>query len=103
MTVIRGFMIVLAGTLGFAALGGGVGYGLGVLLPEYYRGVFHAAGHPHFSPTAVGLGLGLTQGAIAGLVVGCVVVVTVGWYRSQMSGSGKAGRASESTRGDGEA
>jgi len=56
---------------------------LAITAPDYYRGVFHAVNNPDFDPISVGVGLGLTQGIFAGLLVGCVVVFTVAWYRSR--------------------
>jgi hypothetical protein len=76
MTVFRGFLIVIASGLGFALGGGLIGYTLGVTTPDYYRGVYGMAGQsPSFDPVAVALCLGLTQGLICGLVVGCAVVL----------------------------
>ncbi len=77
MSVSRAFIIILASTFGFAALGAGVGYSLARLFPAYYRFVFRAGDSPSFDPVSIGVGLGLTQGLIAGLVVGCVVVLAV--------------------------
>lgn len=79
ITLERGFAIVLASGFGFATVGAGLGYLLGRLIPEYYRGVFAASDDPGFDPVRVGLGLGLTQGLICGLIVGAVVVQAVVW------------------------
>jgi len=35
-------------------------------------------------PAEVGFGLGLTQGLVAGLFIGLVIVVSVAWYRSRV-------------------
>jgi hypothetical protein len=57
-----------------------LGAGMALLIPDYYRAVFGAVDDPSFEPLAVGLGLGLTQGTIGGLVVGCVVILSVAIY-----------------------
>ena len=88
MTVIRGFIIVVVSAIGFGAAGGGIGYLLGVLVPEYYRGVFKAGNNPvrimaEFNPRDVGLGLGLAQGLLAGLLVGSIIVLAVALYATR--------------------
>jgi hypothetical protein len=83
MTIVRGFAVVLASTIMGALAGVGIGYWLGVAMPSYYRCVFPNGNSPEFDPVQVGVGLGFTQGTIAGLVVGCVVVLAVAWYNSR--------------------
>ena len=61
-----------------------MGYILGVMAPDYYRTVFAVPPDAPFNPVQVGLGLGLTQGATAGLLVGVVIVVTVAWSNSRI-------------------
>ena len=68
MTIAKGFVITFASGLLCAAGGGALGYALAVLSPAYYRGVFQAGRAPGFDPVAVGLGLGISQGLIAGLL-----------------------------------
>jgi hypothetical protein len=83
MTVLRGFAIVIASVVAGALAGLGIGYSLGSWAPAYYRGVIRAGDSPNFDPVQVGIGLGLTQGAGAGLVVGCVIVLAVAWHNSR--------------------
>lgn len=52
-------------------------------MPGYYRAVFFHGTSPQFDPAQTGFGLGLTQGLVAGLAVGCVVVLAVAWYNSR--------------------
>ena len=84
MTIARGFLITITSCLGFAGCGALVGYMLGVMAPDYYRTVFAIPPHAHVNPVQVGLGLGLIQGAIAGLLVGMVIVVTVAWSHTRI-------------------
>ena len=84
MTVLRGFLITITSCLGFSGLGALAGYVLAVMAPDYYRTVFDIAPNAVFNPVQVGLGLGLTQGATAGLLVGVVIVITVAWYDSRI-------------------
>jgi hypothetical protein len=83
MTVLKGFLIVILSSLGFALAGALIGYTLGVALPGYYRAVFSSGREPWFEPVAVGLGLGLTQGLLCGVAVGAVVVLAVAWHNSR--------------------
>ena len=76
MTVTRGFAIIIASAFGFAIAGGLIGSTLAQVMPDYYRATF-AAREPGFDPVQVGVGLGMTQGLIAGLCVGSVVVLSV--------------------------
>ncbi len=84
MTVLRGFVITMASCLGFSGLGALAGYVLAVLAPDYYRAVLHIRPEVVFNPVQVGLGLGLTEGAAVGLILGVVIVITVAWYDSRM-------------------
>ncbi|GEM_PF-3161120 len=77
------FLFVVLGT----ALGGGIGFLVGALTPEYYELVFgylldnmREEGHPVSLPR-LGAGLGLVQGAIWGAVIGPLVVLLVTWYQ----------------------
>ena len=85
MTIARGFLIVVLSGLGFAIGGGLIGYTLALVAPAYYRGVFSSGREPWFDPVQVGLGLGITQGAVCGVIVGSVVVLAVAWYNSRPS------------------
>jgi hypothetical protein len=85
MTVTRGFLIILLSGLAFAIGGGGIGYALGAIVPAYYQSVFSNGRQPWFDPVAVGLGLGITQGLICGVIVGAVVVLAVAWYNARRS------------------
>ena len=86
MTILRGFLITITSGVVFAIIGGLLGYGLGVMLPDYYRTVFQIPPGIAYQPTHIGLGLGITQGLAAGLVIGQVIVVTVvtvAWSQSR--------------------
>lgn len=97
MTVLRGFFITIASSMAFSGLGALLGYLLAVILPDYYRTVFHIPPEIPIDPVQVGLGLGITQGFAAGLIVGLVIVVTVAWFNSCLAdGSVK----SHSNRGE---
>jgi hypothetical protein len=70
----RALRTVLISAVAATALGAILGLTLGWFAPGYYRSVFEGGSDPLFSPVQVGLGLGASQGAIAGLVVGVVLV-----------------------------
>lgn len=88
MTVARGFRIILGSGTALGAAGAGLGYLLGRHAPAYYRSVFAGGDSPGFDPVQVGFGLGLTQGLIAGHIVGSVVVLAVAASEFRRSGKG---------------
>ena len=79
MTARGAVTTVVACTLLLAAIGLAIGGLLGAFAPEYYRTVLPGGREPDFDPVSVGVGLGLTQGAIGGAVVGLVVVGMLCW------------------------
>lgn len=85
MTVLRGFAITIASMIAFCVVGGAAGYAIGRAIPDYYRTVFRIPPGVSIDPAQAGLGLGLTQGAGAGLICGLVIVVTVAWYNARVS------------------
>lgn len=74
MTIRTAILTVAACAVGFAALGGGMGWALGTFNAGYYRAVFRGGNEPWFDPVAVGVGQGVGQGAAGGVVVGLVLV-----------------------------
>jgi hypothetical protein len=87
--VTRGFAIIVASGISFAAGGLAVGYAIARFAPSYYRSVFRGGKSPDFDPVQVGLGLGLTQGLIAGLIVGAVVVLAASIFGLRRSEKGR--------------
>lgn len=79
---------------GCALAGGGAGAALGFALakvaPGYYRSVFSSGDRPDFDPEAVGLGLGATQGVVAGLLVGLAIACMLAWFNSRRGPASKA-------------
>jgi hypothetical protein len=80
MTLTKALLLIF----GFTAVGGALGclggYLLGTYNPAYYRGVFAGGQRPEFDPVAVGIGLGLSQWAAGGLVVGVILVFVLTWH-----------------------
>ncbi|MCA9212823.1 MAG: hypothetical protein KDB27_07155 [Planctomycetales bacterium] len=87
MTVLRGFAITIASGVIFAVFGAGMGYFLGSFAPDYYRTVFRIPPGVSIDPAQAGLGLGVTQGLVGGLIIGLVIVVSVAWYNSRVEGA----------------
>lgn len=95
MSVARGLAIIVACGVGFGAAGGLLGFALGTGAPGYYRTVFRAGDDPAFNPVQVGLGLGVTQGLIGGLVIGSVAVLAEALSRPTRPEGGPAGLAAD--------
>jgi hypothetical protein len=83
MTVLRGFLIVIASGLGFGAVGAGIGFGIGRTLPDFYRALFRFPPDVRLHPEQLGTALGLTQGLLVGLAIGAVIVLAVAWYNGR--------------------
>lgn len=84
----RGVITVLVASIFFGVMGGAIGLLIGVLLPDYYITLFPGILRSEsLESWQFGAALGLTQGAVAGVVVGCVVLLTTAWYKSRMNNS----------------
>ena len=92
MSIFRGFAIIFIFVVSFAVVGGLLGFGLGVGVPSYYRTVVVGGDDPDFNPVLVGLGLGIPQGAVSGLVIGSVLVLARRAVPAARS-EGQAGRS----------
>lgn len=80
MSIGRGLAVVATCAIVFGVAGAAIGLVLGNVAPGYYRAVFRNGLDPAFRPEQVGLGLGSTQGAVCGVVVGSVLVLA--WSRA---------------------
>ena len=59
-------------------IGGLIGAALGNFTPDLYRAWFPPDPHldaPPYNPAQLGIGLGIIQGLVGGLLLGCVVLV----------------------------
>lgn len=83
MTAARGFAIIAISGIVFGCVGAGLGYLLGLVAPDYYGTVFHIPPELPINSAQAGLGLGVTEGLAADLMVGAVILVSVPWYRSR--------------------
>lgn len=80
MLVIRGIVTVVVITM-LAAFGGGlIAVALNWLAPDYYPGVFRSMNHPFGDAPQIGVGTGVIQGQVVGLLVGGVVVLALAWF-----------------------
>ncbi|WP_165250899.1 hypothetical protein [Paludisphaera soli] len=90
MPIRRSLTIVACCGVAFALTGGALGTALGLGVPSYYRGVFRRGAEFDFNPVRVGLGLGATQGAVVGILVGCVAVLAAAIAGRPRPGNGAA-------------
>lgn len=93
MSVMRGFVITIVSGLAFALFGGLAGAALGWAAPDYYRIVFGMRPDVQFNAVQLGMGLGITQGFGAGLIVGLAIVFIVAWYNSRVPAISDATRS----------
>jgi hypothetical protein len=77
MIYFRPVLVLVSCLLGGTILGGLVGFYLGKFAPEYYRAVFDVPDSGIFDAVQAGVGLGVSQGLVAGAVIGTILVVTV--------------------------
>lgn len=70
----KALALALVITFGFGVAGMALGYAVGTLAPEYYRGVFPRLDWDRLDPTWVSMALGLFQGLAVGFVVAVVVL-----------------------------
>lgn len=71
---------VIGWSIAGALAGGLLGLAMGILLPDYYMGVFGLSPSRRGEAPSIGLGLGLSQGLIVGAIAG-VLVVAVDRFR----------------------
>ncbi|MFO7905587.1 MAG: hypothetical protein ACQESR_24460 [Planctomycetota bacterium] len=81
----RGLAMVAACTALFAIGGGLVGLGLGLLIPGYYQAVVSGGEQADSNPADVGIGLGASQGAILGVIIGGLIVITCSWRQARFA------------------
>ncbi len=79
--VAKGLYMIITTTIMFGAFGGLIGWVLSLVTPAYYRNMFDALDSEVWQ---IALGLGITQGLVCGVVVGCVVLLSTAWYRSRI-------------------
>lgn len=83
ISAVKAIAVVSSCGLGGALFGAALGFTLGRFAPGYYRSIFSYGDRPDFDPEAVGLGLGATQGVVAGLLVGLAIVFMIAWFNSR--------------------
>lgn len=79
LTPWKALLLPLAGVLAFCLIGAIIGASIGLIAPDYYRTVVHNSDAPSFDPLQVGVGLGMTQGASAGAVIGLAALAIMAW------------------------
>jgi hypothetical protein len=60
-----------------ALIGVGIGYGVGTVIPAYYRAIMHPAIRGDVDTVTFGMGLGLVQGGLIGVAVSIVAYVLI--------------------------
>lgn len=80
MTLAKAFITVSCSTVACAVVGAALGWCIGTLAPDAYRGWFAPDAPRDLSTAEFGLGLGLGQGLVAGMLVGVAIVAIVAWH-----------------------
>lgn len=77
MRILQALRMILTTTVVGTVIGAVVGSSLATFNPGYYRACYPMVDEGSVSPLEVGLGLGISQGMIAGTLVGAVLVFAV--------------------------
>ncbi|GEM_PF-1078403 len=89
LTLSKAAAFVVAGGVVGGFLGGVVGAGLGVYVPDYYRGLFGQG----VNPLQLGIGLGAVQGIGGGVLVAVVLIALFLWHQQRMVVLARSGMA----------
>lgn len=84
MTVTKALLTVAVSALLAGAVGAGVGYALDHWTPSFFRILWPGRPGDPADPVEVGLGLGISQGLVWGVVVGLLVVAIVAWHDTRI-------------------
>jgi len=74
---------------GGSLLGALIGWGVGTFAPGYYRAIVRGGEAPSFQPLEFGLDAGTTQGALAGLAIGAVLICFFTWLYERHKAAGR--------------
>lgn len=86
-------LATVAGTaLGFGIAGTALGALLGKIAPSFYHLMFRYRDQPDLEPVELGIGLGLTQGVIWGMVIGTLLVAILAWRETRLARKDGAGQ-----------
>ncbi len=83
MNVFKALATVIGTAIGFGAAGMGIGVFLGKAAPGFYRQTIAVRDQASFNAVELGLGFGLTNGLIWGMVIGILIVAILAWKESR--------------------
>lgn len=90
MTYFKALATVVGTAISFGIVGTGIGAFLGHFTPDFFR-LFVLRDMEDLDPLETGIGLGLVNGLIWGLVVGVLVVGIVSWKETRMPRKDQSG------------
>ncbi|MFO0985277.1 MAG: hypothetical protein U1E76_26695, partial [Planctomycetota bacterium] len=93
MNVVKALATVVGTAVGFGVVGIGIGAFLGKVTPSFLREMLPMRDPAAFDPLEMGIGLGLTNGLIWGLVVGILLVAILAWRETRLVRSQERERA----------
>jgi hypothetical protein len=91
MNVIKALATVVGTAVGFGVAGTGIGAFLGRFTPGFFRAVLPFRDPEGVDPLEMGIGLGLVNGLIWGMVIGVLIVAILCWRDVRISQSGGGG------------
>ncbi len=79
MNVLKALVTVIGTAISFGAAGATIGVFLGKVAPGFYRQTIAIRDQASFNAVELGLGFGLTNGLIWGMVIGMLIVAVFAW------------------------
>ena len=73
----KAFTFLISLSITFSILGGAIGYIIGSKFPQYYKSVFFNGQSSDFDPIAVGIGQGISQGFIGGVIAALITIFVI--------------------------
>ena len=91
MNVFKALATVVGTAVGFGIAGTGIGAFLGNFTPAFFRNVLPFRDPETFDPMELGVGLGLVNGLIWGMVIGILIVAILSWKEVRLAQCGNNG------------
>jgi hypothetical protein len=91
MNIFKALATVIGTAIGFGTTGAAIGMFLGKAAPGFYRQTIAIRDEATFDAVELGLGFGLTNGLIWGMVIGMLIVAVFAWKERRVTKQVPAG------------